>query len=126
MSTGRGFSGQALIDQADVLLAIAAADMAELKKYGWSEAKHKELDKSALSERSESKGFASPSAPASRSTAARRRAFDSLRSLRPEREQTWGSALSERSESKGCGEPSRSPRTRSKACPTATRSWLGS
>ncbi len=34
-----------------MLLAVAAADMAELKKYGWSEAKHKELDKLRLAVR---------------------------------------------------------------------------
>lgn len=32
-------SGQALIHKADVSLAIVVADLAELKKFGWSDAK---------------------------------------------------------------------------------------
>lgn len=44
VSIGSRFSGQALLDQADVSLAIVAADLAELKKYGWSDAKTKNLE----------------------------------------------------------------------------------
>ena len=44
VSVGSRFSGQALVDQADVSLAVAAADMPELKKYGWSEARTKNVE----------------------------------------------------------------------------------
>lgn len=43
VATGSRFSGQALIDQADVALVVVAEDAADLKKYGWTDAKTKNI-----------------------------------------------------------------------------------